>query len=159
MDRILVESNFGDGMFQQILKPVLNKIHPCTIEEVRHNTMKEARIIDTLEPVMNSHRLVISYDVVKADIRQHMKDMQYSLFHQLTRITKERGALRHDDALDVLAMAVAYFNSLMVLDEDEERKAMQEAEFDKELEKFMEGVLGGGGGSGGDYMTGFILNS
>lgn len=31
------------------------------------------------------------------------------MFYQMTRITKERGALKHDDRLDALAMAVAYW--------------------------------------------------
>ena len=53
-----IESNFGDGM-ATALKPIMAKIHPCEIEEVRHNIQKEKRIIDTLEPIMNTHRLVI----------------------------------------------------------------------------------------------------
>ena len=153
-----MESNFGDGMFQQILTPVLNKIYPCSIEEVRHSTMKEARIIDTLEPVMNSHRLVVNYDVVKGDIRQHMQDMKYSLFHQLTRITKERGALRHDDQLDVLAMAVAYFQKLMVLDEDEEIQARNAELFDQELEQFMEGVMSTDDEEGVNGRSSFLIS-
>ena len=53
VNQVLIESNFGDGMFMELLKPTLTKIYPCTIEEVRHSIQKEKRIIDTLEPVMN----------------------------------------------------------------------------------------------------------
>ena len=41
VNTIIVESNFGDGMFVELLKPILFKIHPCTIEEVRHSIQKE----------------------------------------------------------------------------------------------------------------------
>ena len=56
VNEIIVESNFGDGMFNQLFMPVLNKVHPY-MSEVRHNTQKERRIIDVLDPVMNQHRL------------------------------------------------------------------------------------------------------
>lgn len=54
-------------MFTQLLKPVLKKIYPCSIEEVKHTTQKEKRIIDTLEPVMTSHKLVINRSVIQQD--------------------------------------------------------------------------------------------
>ena len=64
---VLVESNFGDGMFTALLKPVMAKVHKVSIEEVRHSTQKERRIIDTLEPVMNQHRLIINRKVIEQD--------------------------------------------------------------------------------------------
>ena len=67
VNRIIVESNFGDGMFNQLMTPILRKIYPCTIDEVRHNTQKEKRIIDTLEPVLNQHRLIVDPKVIKND--------------------------------------------------------------------------------------------
>ena len=56
---IVVESNFGDGMFSKLLSSIHAKTYPVSIEEVRHNTQKEVRIIDTLEPVMMQHRLIL----------------------------------------------------------------------------------------------------
>jgi len=50
---VVIESNFGDGMFMELLKPILARIYNVTIEETRSSTQKERRIIDTLEPVMN----------------------------------------------------------------------------------------------------------
>lgn len=69
VNMIVIESNFGDGMFSQLLKPVLTEEvrYPCTIEEVKHSIQKERRIIDTLEPVMNSHKLIVSKSVVEKD--------------------------------------------------------------------------------------------
>lgn len=104
---VLVESNFGDGMYSALLKPVLHRIYPCTIEEVRHSKQKEARIIDTLEPILNQHRLVIDKSVIQADLL--LDDPKHQLFYQLSRITRDRNSLAHDDALDALAGAVAYW--------------------------------------------------
>ena len=67
MNEIIIESNFGDGMFNQLLVPIISKIHPVTLTEVRHNTQKEKRIIDVLEPVMNQHRLIVDKKVIQSD--------------------------------------------------------------------------------------------
>ena len=110
VNEIIVESNFGDGMFNQLFMPVLNKVHPVTMGEVRHNTQKERRIIDVLEPVMNQHRLVVDKKVIQKDFEsfQHLppeQALRYQLMYQLTRLTADRGALTNDDRLDALAMA------------------------------------------------------
>ncbi len=141
VNKVKIESNFGDGMFTTLLQPILRKIHPCAIEEVRHNTQKEARIIDTLEPVMNQHRLIVNKAVIKEDaesIKVYPLETQqhYSLFYQMTRITRDRGCLGHDDRLDCLAMAVADCLDMLMVDVDEEIKARQEAEFEAEIEKY-----------------------
>ena len=67
VNEIIIESNFGDGMFNQLLVPIISKIHPVTLTEVRHNTQKEKRIIDVLEPVMNQHRLIVDKKVIQSD--------------------------------------------------------------------------------------------
>lgn len=68
VNTIYTESNFGDGMFDQLLKPILAKVHPATMEEVRSSKQKELRIIDTMEPLLNQHRLVFDKTMVKKDI-------------------------------------------------------------------------------------------
>jgi len=142
VNMVLIESNFGDGMFTELLKPYMLKTYPCTMEEVRHNTQKESRIIDTLEPVMNQHRLVIDPKVVQKDYDsvQHMppdKGVKYMLTYQMTRIMKVRGALAHDDRLDVLAMAVQYWVDQMAADADSEIQIRKDDLLDAELDKFM----------------------
>ena len=139
---VLTESNFGDGMFNQLLAPVLSKIYRCSLEEVRHSTQKERRIIDTLEPVMMSHKLVIAPEVIEDDYRTAMKYEQAvrqskMLIYQLTRITTERGCLKHDDRLDALAIAVAYFTEQMARDEEMGIDQAREDALDKELSDFM----------------------
>lgn len=138
---IIIEANFGDGMFTQLLKPVLARIYPCTVEEVKHSTQKEARIIDTLEPVMSTHRLIVDQRVIQKDF-DTAKDIKYSLFYQLTRLTRDRGALVHDDRLDALAIAVAYWTESMARDNNKAAHDIQSAALDKELKKFMGNVLG-----------------
>ena len=118
VNKVVVESNFGDGMFNSLLTPVLNAIYPCAMEEVRNNIQKEKRIIDTLEPLMNQHRLVFDYSAVRDDVQFGLSDpksIYYSLMYQMTHITQERGALVHDDRLDVLALGVQYWNDYGIL--------------------------------------------
>lgn len=144
VNKIKIESNFGDGMFTALFMPVLRKIgYQCKVEEVRHNTQKEKRIIDTLEPVMNQHRLIVDKSLIKEDIESIKiypldKQQQYSLFYQLTRITRDRGALRHDDRLDCLAMLVA--DCLAMMSDDIEAKIQQR--MDEELEAEIERIYG-----------------
>jgi len=136
VNMIIVESNFGDGMFTALLKPVLYKVHGCQVEEVRHNIQKERRIIDTLEPVMNQHRLVVDKRLFNMDFNS--SDVPaYQLFYQLTRITRDRGSLGHDDRLDALAIAVAYWVEQMARDTDHSEKDHEKDLLEKELEKFM----------------------
>lgn len=118
VNKVVVESNFGDGMFNSLLTPVLNAIYPCAMEEVRNNIQKEKRIIDTLEPLMNQHRLVFDYTALRQDVEFGLSDpksIYYSLLYQMTHITQERGALVHDDRLDVLALGVQYWNDYGIL--------------------------------------------
>lgn len=134
VNEIVVEANFGDGMFVQLLKPVLNAIHPCSVEEVKNSKQKELRIIDTLEPIMMRHKLIVNTSVIREDYRVYEKDPAYSLIYQLTRISRDRGALAHDDRLDAVTMAVAHW--LEVLDRDAQ-VGMEEL-LEEELEKWLD---------------------
>ena len=144
---ILVESNFGDGMFSELLKPYLGKTYPCTVEEVRHNIQKERRIIDTLEPVMNQHRLVIDSGVIRDDYESTKryateKALQYSMMWQMSRITRSKGALAYDDRLDVLSMAVGFWVERMAQDVNRKMAQRKADLLDQELERFMEHAVG-----------------
>lgn len=134
VNEIVVEGNFGDGMFSQLFKPVLNDIHPCSVTEVKNYAQKEARIIDTLEPVMMRHKLIIHKQVIIDDYQVYENAPAYSLIYQMTRLSRDRGALAHDDRLDALCMAVAYW--LAVMDRDEEI-GMQE-QIEAKLEQWLD---------------------
>jgi len=146
---ILIESNFGDGMFASLLLPHLNRIYPCTIEEVRHNQQKEMRIIESLEPVMNQHRLIIDPSVIQRDydtaLERYTPDKapQYMLMYQLARISKQRGALKHDDRLDALAMMVQYFSPDLKFDQKQAEQRKQEEAMQAYCEQFTREMNGG----------------
>lgn len=141
VNTMLVEANMGDGMFAALLRPVLSSIHPTSIVEVRHNTQKERRIIDTLEPVLNQHRLVVDKGVVQRDYEstKHLPSAQglkFQLFYQMSRLTVDRGSLAHDDRLDALAMAVAFWIKAVEQDADRMVQAKKDELLQQELEVF-----------------------
>lgn len=126
VNEIVVEGNFGDGMFSKLFAPVLNAVHPCRITEVKNYAQKEARIIDTLEPVMMRHKLIVHKQVIIDDYQIYENAPAYSLIYQMTRLSRDRGALAHDDRLDALCMAVAYW--LEVMDRVEELGVLEQME-------------------------------
>lgn len=143
VNHVRIESNFGDGMFAKLFAPVLGRIHPTTIEDDRSNIQKEKRIIDTLEPVMNQHRLIVDSAVVREDAENYNEyageiEHVYQLFYQLTRITRDKGALKKDDRLDALAMAVAYWVEVMDKDVQAIEQERKEELRDEEIRKFLE---------------------
>lgn len=144
--KIKIESNFGDGMFTSLFMPILKKYHACQLDEVRNTLQKERRIIDTLEPIMNQHRLIVDKSVIYEDAQSILvypmsKQQQYSLFYQMTRITKEKNSLVHDDRLDCLAMAASDCLDMMKADRDEELQRRIDEETDAEFER-MENFYG-----------------
>jgi hypothetical protein len=139
VNSIVVESNFGDGMFNSLLAPILARIHPVNLEEVRSSVQKERRIIDTLEPVLNQHRLVVCEELIKKDFEL---DRDHQLFHQMSRLTSIKGCLRHDDQIDVLAMAVGYWNEAIGRDVDQAQDAAKEDRLRQDLDKFLDHTIG-----------------
>jgi len=156
---IVIEANFGDGMWTKLFTPWLTKYYPCTTEEVKHSIQKEARIIDTLEPILNQHRMVVSKEVVDQDIAFLMDNpelnQRYSFVYQLTRINRERGALRQDDRLDAVAIGVSYYTESMDRDEEKAAKEHEEALMRTEIDKMLNGIHGDMGGSGGFLSSRF----
>ena len=141
VNTIYTESNFGDGMFDQLLQPILKKVHPAAIEEVRSSKQKELRIIDTMEPLLNQHRLVFDKTMVKKDIEGALTDAQklpYSLIYQMTHITRQRGCLRHDDRLDALSIGLQQLVETVGVDEDDMVKDYREEQLDATLDKWMD---------------------
>ncbi|GGH32612.1 terminase large subunit [Klebsiella phage KL01] len=136
VDIVYVEKNFGNGAHFAMLKPLFEKHYPeCRLEEINSTGQKELRIIDTLEPLLGQHRLIVSQQVVMEDYQliQHYPaevKMTYSLFYQMGHITSDRNSLRHDDRLDALAGAVAQI--IQYIDYDQARA---EKERTDELER------------------------
>lgn len=145
---VVIEANFGDGMFSKLMEPAFLRVdYPVTVEEVKHSIQKEKRILDTLEPLWQSHRLVFDSRVIEQDYlttQGYGLDVQhtYSVIYQATRLTKEKGCLRHDDRLDVLSIACAYWVEQMNADADTEQEARRITLLDQELARFMAHATG-----------------
>ena len=143
VNKVVIESNFGDGMFMELIKPLFRTSYPVTIEEVRHNKQKELRIVDTLEPVLNSHRLIVDPSVINNDYRSALsypieQQTRYMLMYQLSRITRDRGSLVHDDRLDALSIAVGYWVQQMAADVNQSMIDRQQELMNEELTKFVD---------------------
>ena len=113
------------------------------IEETRANVRKEDRIIDALEPILNQHRLVVDRSVIDWDYKSNPdeapeKRLLYMLFYQMSRMCREKGAVRHDDRLDCLAQGVKYFTDSFGISAMEEIKARRRDEWNQMLEAFIE---------------------
>ncbi|PJR05658.1 DNA maturase B [Raoultella ornithinolytica] len=146
VNKVCIESNFGDGMFNKLLMPVVNKIHATELVEIRSNKQKEVRICDTLEPVLGAHKLIATPEVITKDYQSSKdKDGKHSIIHclmyQLTRISRDKGALKHDDRLDVLAMGVAQFTEMMAIDAQENMDYLMEEFLIDHLERSMKTTL------------------
>jgi hypothetical protein len=142
VNEVWTEDNFGDGMFNALFAPVLTKIHPCALDGYRVTGQKEARIIDKLEPPMNNHRVVMDKSIVEGQFTDIPEDKgersrYYNGFFQMAFMTRDRGALKQDDRIDVLAEAVGYFTSMVARDTEKAAERSSEKAKDKSLREFI----------------------
>ncbi len=141
---LLIESNFGDGMVSELFrKHAINKNVPINIEETRANVRKEDRIIDSLEPVFNQHRLVIDPKVIKWDYdsgseRPTETRFQYMLGYQISRMCREKGAVKHDDRIDSLAQGVKWFTDALSISADQVKIDREKQEWKDHLQAWMD---------------------
>jgi hypothetical protein len=133
--KLVIETNFGDGIVAELFKKhLVNTKQGIDVEEVRANVRKEDRIIDTLEPVLNQHRLVVDRSVVDWDYSSN-KDappeerLLYMLFYQMSRMCREKGAVKHDDRIDCLAQGVKYFTDVLAISAQEQIAFRKNEEF------------------------------
>jgi len=142
--KLVVETNFGDGIVAELFKKHLQQTKQAIdVEEVRANVRKEDRIIDTLEPILNQHRLIVDRGVVEWDYSSN-KDaapeerLLYMLFYQMSRMCREKGAVKHDDRLDSLAQGVKYFIDAMGISAYEAVKMRKQEEWQDILDTFID---------------------
>jgi hypothetical protein len=142
--KLLIETNFGDGMVAELFKKHLQQTKQAIdVEEVRANVRKEDRIIDALEPVLNQHRLIMDRSVVEWDFNSN-KDappedrLLYMLFYQMSRMCREKGAVKHDDRLDSLAQGVKYFTDALSISAYETVKVRRQEDFLDQLESWFD---------------------
>jgi len=141
---LLIESNFGDGIVAELFKKhIQNTKQAIYIEETRANVRKEDRIIDSLEPVLNQHRLVVNRSVLEWDYSSNKdeapeKRLLYMLFYQMSRMCREKFAVKHDDRLDCLAQAVQYYTDALSISAQRQIQLRKDEEFSDMLESFMD---------------------
>ena len=142
--KLLIETNFGDGIVGELFKKHLQQTNQLIdIEEVRANVRKEDRIIDSLEPILNQHRLVVDRSVIEWDFKSNPDQapeerLLYMLFYQMSRMCREKGAIRHDDRLDCLAQGVKYFTDALAISAHEAIKQRKREEWNDMLEAFFD---------------------
>ena len=142
--KLVVETNFGDGIVCELFKKHLQMTgQNIDIEEVRANVRKEDRIIDSLEPVMNQHRLVVDKKVIEWDYASNKdeapeKRLMYMLFYQMGRMCREKGAIKHDDRLDCLAQGVKYFTDALSISAHEAVKDRKAKEWQSMLQDYLD---------------------
>jgi hypothetical protein len=160
---LVLEENYGGGMFTQLLMPKMiaavetlkreeaekgNKIRagvPLPAEDVWHSKQKELFICDTLEPIIQSHKLVVDRRVIEKDLEvchgTEEGSEQYSLIWQMTHMHREKKALAHEDRLEAVAMACQFFQDLMDRDSDKMHAKHTSKLQDLELAKFRKSVF------------------
>jgi hypothetical protein len=142
--KLVIETNFGDGIVSELFKKHIQQTKQhIDIEEVRANVRKEDRIIDSLEPVLNQHRLVVNKSVIEWDYKSNPdaapeERLIYMLFYQMSRMCREKGAVKHDDRLDCLAQGVKYFTDALSISADLQIKLRQQEEFQDLLDNFID---------------------
>ena len=144
---IHVEKNFGYGAFASNWRPIILNYYQTMgksgcpmIEDVWESGQKELRIIDTLEPLMARHKFIVHEDIIAYDVeasKHYPIDLQesYKFFHQLSKISVDKGALIHDDSIDAVAGSVRFWVDAMALDE---KKKIEHKTTDENLAFFAE---------------------
>lgn len=150
---VKVEKNFGYGLYLTALRPVITKAiddhnkavqaggpgeimaYPGFDEDMVHG-QKERRIIDVLEPVIGRGALVLNKAIVDseaASVQRYDPRLRntYSGLFQMAKITRDKGALIHDDRIDALAGLVNHYGPALALDQEKAVKASQQREYDK----------------------------
>jgi len=159
VNNLILEENYGGGMFASLLLPALIKAcktvtdaRKCALgpkapkagvrlEEVWHTGQKEFRILDTLEPIVQSHRLIVDRRVIEKDLEVQAETPQYSLIQQFTRMERVKGALAHEDRLEALSMACGFFVAGMAQDQQKAHDKHKDKLLDDELKRFKKNAV------------------
>lgn len=149
---LVIEENYGGGMFTQLLTPIVvsackaanvppPRINPEEEWDGWSRGQKELRIADTLQPIFENHRLIIDQRVIQQDAMIQQERPVYSLMYQVTRLTREKGCLAHDDRVEALSMACSFFMAKMNRDRDNAIQRHRDEAFKKEVRTFFKHVL------------------
>ena len=141
---LVVETNFGDGIVSELFKKHLQQTKQnIFVDEVRANVRKEDRIIDSLEPVLNQHRLIVDRSVIDWDYnsnKEHPPEQRllYMLFYQMSRMCRMKFAVKHDDRIDCLAQGVKYFTDSLSISAQTQIDLKKQEEWNDILQGFLD---------------------
>lgn len=114
----------GVAIRRHFLEPNISEQHPagwkCSISSMHSHSQsnKATRIIDTLEPVMSTHRLVMHPRALRPTMPggDPRSEPDHELQRQLAFLTREGGSLRFDDRVDALHGVVKLFKDTVAQD-------------------------------------------
>lgn len=138
VNKVIVEKNMGYGAFTAVWLPILRKVWKGAVEDDYVTGQKELRIIETLEPVIARGSFIVNEALLQEDIDTTMvhdpaKRSLYSLFHQISKITRDKNCLFHDDRADAVEGATRYWVKMLAQDQDYAIKRMRERELAAQL--------------------------
>lgn len=139
VNKVIVEKNMGYGAFTAVWLPVLRRVLPlAAVEDDFVTGQKELRICETLEPIISRGSLILNEAIVETETvelarYESGKRPLYSLFHQLSKMTRERDALIHDDRADALEGACRHWAQYIAIDQAKAVKALRDRDWQERI--------------------------
>jgi hypothetical protein len=146
---VKIEKNLGFGSYRVIIEPVIRAA--CELagvpipgfEDDLVTGQKELRIIATLEPIMGRGALIVNEQILYEEAESIKRyDLRirdtYSFLYQLSKLTRDRDALVHDDRIDAVEGAVRHYSAALAVDQNKAIKASERREY----ERLMKNPLG-----------------
>lgn len=148
---VVVEKNMGAGAVTRLIQNYFNgldennkrRVTGVAVSERNATGQKERRIIDSIRPILQRHRLVMHKSAIDMDaelIQEYPADRRitYSGLYQMHNITTDRGSLTKDDRIDALEQLCRELVDFLVIDEEKEAQLRQKAE----VEQFINDPMG-----------------
>lgn len=130
---VWIETNYGHGALMAAVKPYFEAKFPVKLEGEHSVGQKEIRIIDRIEPLLSTHRLVVHERLAKSDeesVKHYevTKRQVFRAFHQVSHINRDRDCLAHDDRVEALSGALARVSEKIAFDQNKSDLAKATAE-------------------------------
>ena len=93
--------------------------------------------------MLNQHRLIVDRSVVDWDYKSNPTEapehrLMYMLFYQMSRMCREKGAVKHDDRIDCIAQGVKYFTDALSISAYEMVKLQKQEDFQDILDSWLD---------------------
>lgn len=148
---VVVEKNMGAGAVTRLIQNYFNgldehgnrRVTGVAVTDANASGQKERRIIDSIRPILQRHRLVLHKSAVDMDaelIQEYPADrrLTYSGLYQMRNITTDRGSLTKDDRIDALEQLCRQLVDFLVIDEEKEQRVREKAE----MQEFINDPMG-----------------